>query len=65
MSTLTEIERAVELLPPREQEALFDYLAARIQRPAVPRKTYHTQPHSGGFRPGFDPAKLGQLPEEF
>ena len=31
MSTLAEIESAVETLPPREQRELFDFLASRLE----------------------------------
>ena len=31
MSTLAEIESAVEMLPPREQRELFDFLASRLE----------------------------------
>ena len=31
MSTLAEIEFAVESLPPREQRELFDFLATRLE----------------------------------
>jgi hypothetical protein len=32
VSTLSEIESAVELLPPGEQRELFDFLASRLER---------------------------------
>lgn len=31
MSTLAEIESAIELLPPGEQRELFDFLATRLE----------------------------------
>lgn len=31
MSTLAEIESAVEALPPREQRELFDFLASKLE----------------------------------
>jgi hypothetical protein len=31
VSTLAEIESAVETLPPREQRELFDFLASRLE----------------------------------
>jgi len=65
VSTLAEIEQAVETLPRRDQEELMRFLSQRIQLPAQERRAYQTRTHPGGFKPGFDAAKLGQLPEEF
>jgi hypothetical protein len=31
VSTLAEIKSAVEMLPPREQRELFDFLASRLE----------------------------------
>lgn len=65
MSTLAEIENAVEALPAAEQEALFRFLAARIEAKPQPRAPYRTRTRPGGTRLGIDPDKLGQLPEDF
>ena len=65
MSTLVEIEHAVETLPAAEQEALFRFLAARLESKPQPRAPYRTKTQPGGVRPGINADKLGQLPEEF
>ena len=65
MSTLAEIEHAVEALPVAEQEALFRFLAARFDAKSQPGISYRTRTQPGGVRPGIDPDKLGQLPENF
>jgi hypothetical protein len=66
MSTLTEIEIAVETLPPSEQETLFRFLAARLEaKKILPAHPYRTRTHPGRVRDGIDPDKLGQLPEDF
>ena len=65
MSTLEEIQAAVEGLPSPEQELLFRFLATRLgakgSRPGPP---YRTRPHHGKVRPGIDADKLGQLPDD-
>ena len=65
MSTLAEIEHAVEALPVAEQEALFRFLAARFDTKPRPGISYRTRTQPGSVRPGIDPDKLGQLPEDF
>ena len=65
MSSLAEIEQAVEALPPAEQEALFRFLAARFEAKLPPIPPYRTRTHPGGPQPGIDSDKLGQLPEDF
>ena len=65
MSTLAEIENAVDALPPAEQEALFRLLAARFEVKPAPGTPYRIRTQPGGVRPGIDSDKLGQLPEEF
>ena len=64
MSTLAEIENAVEALPPAEQEALFRFLAARFEAYPPAGMPYRTRPHPGGVQPGIDSDRLGQLPED-
>ena len=64
MSTLVEIEHAVDGLPAAEQEALFHFLAARFEAKLQPTAPYRTKTQPGGVRPGIDPDKLGQLSEE-
>ncbi len=65
MSTLQEIENAVEVLPPAEQEALIRFLTARLEMKAAPGQPYRTRTHPGRVRPGIDPDRLGQLAEDF
>ena len=65
MSTLVEIEHAVEALPAAEQEALFRFLAARFEAKAPSVAPYRTRTQPGAVRAGIDPDKLGQLPDEF
>ena len=65
MSTLAEIENAVEALPPAEQEALLRFLTARFEAKQPRRVPYRTRTQPGGVRAGIDPDKLGQLPEDF
>ena len=65
MSTLVEIEHAVDGLPAAEQEALFRFLAARFEAKLQPAVPYRIKTQPGGVRPGIDPDKLGQLPEAF
>ena len=65
MSTLAEMEHAVEALPLAEQEALFRLLAARFDAKSRPSIPYCLRTQPGGVRPGIDPNKLGQLPEDF
>jgi hypothetical protein len=65
MSTLQEIEQAVEVLPTTEQEALIRFLTARLELKASPGRPYRTKTHPGNVRPGIDPDKLGQLAEDF
>ena len=64
MSSLADIEQAVEALPPAEQEALFRFLAARFEAKPQPAPPYRTKTHPGGLWPGIDSDKLGQLPED-
>jgi hypothetical protein len=68
MSTLTEIEVAVESLPPEQKRELFAFLAERVQGqpaqspvPPVPQLLTH---HFGS-NPSVDLNKLGQLAEEY
>lgn len=63
MSTLAEIENAVEVLQPAEQEALFQFLAARLKVEPVRASSYRTKVHPGSTLPGIDSDKLGQLSE--
>ena len=65
MSTLVEIEHAVEALPAAEQEALFRFLAARFEGKPASIAPYRTRTQPGAVRPGINPDKLGQLPDEF
>lgn len=65
MSTLTESEHTVEALPAAEQEALFRFLAARFEAKPPSVAPYRTRIQPGAVRPGIDPDKLGQLPDEF
>jgi hypothetical protein len=65
MSTLAEIERAAEKLTPAQLAELVHNLSARVaqhEKPAA--KLYEMRSHRGGLRPGIDPNKLGQLPDE-
>ena len=65
MSTLLEIEHAVEALPVAEQEALFRFLAARFEVKHPSSISYRTRTRPGGVLPGIDSDRLGQVPEEF
>ncbi|MBM3859643.1 MAG: hypothetical protein FJ395_08335 [Verrucomicrobia bacterium] len=68
MSTLTEIEAAVESLPPEEKQELFAFLAERVQGKAAqsPAKpVVHLLTHHFGLNPSVDLNKLGQLAEEY
>ena len=65
MSTLAEIEQAVETLTPAERNALLRFLAARSEVRLPSSLPYRTRTHPGGVQPGIDPDKLGQLPEDF
>ena len=47
MSTLTELEAAVELLPVPQQEALFRHLAERLQKRPEPKRRLPLVPASG------------------
>lgn len=38
MSTLTEIEEAVDLLPPEQKQQLWSYLQRQLLRPPVPSR---------------------------
>ena len=68
MSTLTEIEAAVESLSPEQKQELFAFLAERVQgkvaqmsgKPVVHLLTLHF-----GLNPSVDLNKLGQLAEEY
>ena len=57
MSTLAEIESAVEALPPRQQRALFSFLASRlgVNRPV--------EKHRRGLKAAARPALEG-LPSD-
>ena len=66
MSTLEEIQSAVESLSSPEQEVLFRSLAMRLGAKSPPlRQPYRTRTHRGDVRPGINADKLGQLPEDF
>lgn len=39
ISTLTETENAVEILPRREQRKLLQFLASRLEQPLTKKKT--------------------------
>ena len=65
MNSLVEIEEAVEVLPPAEQEALFRFLAAKMETKPQQARPYRTRTHPGSVRPGIDPDKLGQLADDF
>lgn len=47
MSTLTEIESAVDALPWTEQEELFRHLARRLQEPAQVKRRLPLVPATG------------------
>jgi len=67
MSTLTEIEAAVESLPPEQKEELFTFLAERVGgKPATAPAAVlpHLLTHHFGSNPSVDLNKLGQLVEE-
>ena len=64
MCTLVEIEHAVEALPAAEQEALFRFLAARLEGKPPSVAPYRTRTPPGAVRPGINPDKLGHLPDE-
>lgn len=51
MSTLAEIEAAVDALPPPQQEELFRYLAERLRRQPDPKRSLPFVPPTG--RPIF------------
>ena len=47
MSTLAEIEAAVDALPSRQQEALFRHLAQRLKQGAAPKRLLPLVPATG------------------
>jgi hypothetical protein len=47
MSTLTEIEAAVDALPSPQQEALFRHLAERLQKRPEPKRRLPLVPATG------------------
>lgn len=47
MSTLAEIEAAVDALPSRQQEALFHHLAQRLKHGAAPKRLLPLVPATG------------------
>jgi hypothetical protein len=67
MSTLAEIENAAEKLSASEQEELLRFLTAKLaqtrQKKAAP-KPYRTRTHPGGYLPGIDGDKIGQLVDD-
>ena len=65
MSTLAEIEAAVDSLPPEQKQELFAFLAERVRGKtvAVPSMP-HLLRHHFGSDPSIDLNKLGQLAEE-
>ena len=65
MSTLVEIEHAVEALPAAEQAALFRFLAARFEAKPLSVAPYRTRTQPSAACPGIDPDKLGLSPDEF
>ena len=65
MSTLTEIESAVEKLPVAQQEELIRFLSARLPRREDAARTFRIRTHPGSVREGIDSDKLGQLSEDF
>ena len=65
MSLLAEIESAASKLTPAQLQELVQNLTARLARQEkAASKSYKMRAHRGGLRPGIDPNKLGQLPEE-
>ncbi len=65
MSTLTEIESAVEKLPVAQQEELIRFLTSRLPRRDAATRPYRIRTHPGSVREGIDADKLGQLSEDF
>jgi len=68
MSTLTEIEAAVESLPPEDRQELLAFLAERVQGKAAPlpaKSVVQLLTHHFGLNPSVDLNKLGQLAEEY
>ena len=63
MSTLAEIEAAVDELPPEEVEHLLQHLTARLGRPPAGTGERIANLHPGAFQPtaDFD----APLPDEF
>lgn len=47
MSTLAEIENAVDALPSPQQEELFRYLAGRLKQPATGQRRLPLVPATG------------------
>ncbi len=61
-ATAHTVEKIVGLLIQRFQAGSDGHNG----HPATTTGTYHIKTHHmGAFRPGFDPHKLGQLPEDF
>jgi hypothetical protein len=68
MSTVTEIEAAVPQLTVEELRELEQFIhETRIKKESqpAPRREVRMISHPMGVRPGIDPNKLGQLPEDF
>jgi hypothetical protein len=68
MSTLAEIEAAVETLPAEQRRELFAFLAKRVEGQAaspLPARAPHLLAHHFGCKPSVDLNKLGQLTEEY
>jgi hypothetical protein len=68
MSTLTEIEAAVESLPAEQKRELLAFLAERVRSKAVPSPAMpvvQLLAHHFGRSPSLDLNKLGQLTEEY
>jgi hypothetical protein len=68
MSTLAEIEAAVEFLPPEQKQELLAFLAKKVGSnaalsPAAPAPQLLV--HHFGSKPSVDLNKLGQLAEEY
>ena len=62
MSTLTEIEAAVDQLPPRQQQELYASLGARLE--ARPRKSLSPEQLEEWFRTARGAGKPGMTTDE-